>query len=109
MESIYLNMCNGKTVIIDIKTLQWVHQNVDMTFVNYVWEKLYLSPAKYTGSWAGIVDHLFFIEIGRSYYQRIIKPTESSKCWQAIAIPNTTQQPVRISKIKQLGHWVWGG
>lgn len=45
MESIYLNMCNGKTVIIDIKTLQWVHQNVDMTFINYVWEKLYLSPA----------------------------------------------------------------
>lgn len=50
-----------------------------------------------------IVDHLFFIEIGRSYYWRIIKPTETSKCWQATAIPNTTQQPVGISKIKQTG------
>lgn len=27
-----------------------------------------------------IVDHLFFIEIGRSYYQGIIKPAETSKC-----------------------------
>ena len=37
MESIYSNICNGKTVIIDITALQWVYQNVDMTFINYIW------------------------------------------------------------------------
>lgn len=49
------------------------------------------------------VDHLFFIETGRSYYWRIIKPAEPSKCWQAAAVPSTTPQPVRISRITQPG------
>lgn len=43
MESIYFNICNGKTVIIDITALQWVPQNVDMTLINYIWKKLYFS------------------------------------------------------------------
>lgn len=49
-----------------------------------------------------IVDHLFFINIRRSSYQIIIiKPVEMSKWWQATAILNVPQQPVRISKVKQ--------
>lgn len=49
MESIYLNICNGKTVIIDIRALQRECNNVDTTFINPVWKRLRLPPAWYTG------------------------------------------------------------